>query len=431
MGRKMKRWVQRDVPLRTFSRFFGIPLPRHYSTRPEARDVVIVGGAITGSATAYFLSKAAPFCKITVIEKDPAYKFCATTRSACSIRHQFSVEENIKISQFGIDFLRNVDDYLRCDSDDSPINVCLKEGGYLFLSSGPEGDNVIKKNWETQTKLGCQTSLLNPTQLKERFPWIETNGISMGSLGEKGEGWFDPVALLNAYRKKAKQQGVNYVAGTASRIQLDDKSQVSGVTITKDDGTTEEIPCGFCVNAAGSSGGTQLAKMINCDIPIVAKKRCVFAFKCKDPVENSPLVIDPTGVYFRPEGDCFITGVVPQEDPDVIDDYEVDYELFDNYIWPIIAERVPAFESLKLQSAWAGHYDMNLFDQTVIIGPHTVTKNFLFANGFSGHGLQQSAGIGRALAELIVHGEYKTLDLTNFGFQRLAENKPLVELNIV
>ncbi|MFX8848510.1 FAD-binding oxidoreductase, partial [Acinetobacter baumannii] len=85
----------------------------------------------------------------------------------------------------------------------------------------------------------------------------------------------------------------------------------------------------------------------------------------------------------------------------------------------------------KVVNAWAGHYEMNTFDHNAILGPHPDVDNLLFANGFSGHGLQQSPAVGRGIAELIVHGGYRSLDLTPLSFGRVLENRPLRELNII
>jgi len=113
------------------------------------------------------------------------------------------------------------------------------------------------------------------------------------------------------------------------------------------------------------------------------------------------------------------------------DDFEMDHSLWEADIWPIIAARIPQFEAIKIQSEWAGHYAYNCFDQNAIIGPHNDVENFFFINGFSGHGLQQSPAMGRAIAEIMVHGAYQTLDLTAFGFDRFAANRPILEKAII
>jgi glycine/D-amino acid oxidase-like deaminating enzyme len=163
-----------------------------------------------------------------------------------------------------------------------------------------------------------------------------------------------------------------------------------------------------------------------------ARRRCVFAFTCPTAVANCPLVVDPSGVWFRPEGSRFICGIAPAV-PDDADDLplEVDHALFDSRIWPALAARVPAFEAVRVRSSWAGYYEYNTFDQNGIVGPHPQIANLLLANGFSGHGLQQAPAVGRGVAELIVHGGYRTLDLAALAFERIAAGRPLRELAVI
>ena len=145
-----------------------------------------------------------------------------------------------------------------------------------------------------------------------------------------------------------------------------------------------------------------------------------------------PLLIDPTGVYVRPEGDLYIAGGTPppENDPPATD-FEVDHAFFEETIWPVLAARVPAFEAIRPGRAWAGHYDMNLFDHNAIVGPLPGIAGILIATGFSGHGLQQAPAVGRGLAELIVHGRYMTLDLSPLGYDRVTAGRPLREANVV
>ena len=147
-----------------------------------------------------------------------------------------------------------------------------------------------------------------------------------------------------------------------------------------------------------------------------------------------PLLVDPSGVYIRPEGAYFLTGFSPEEADDprpADDDFEVDYRYYEEVIWPALAHRIPAMESLKLVRAWVGHYDYNVIDQNAIIGWHDEVRNLMFCNGFSGHGLQQSPAAGRAVAELIAHGHFVTLDLSVFGYERLVEGRAVREVNVI
>jgi glycine/D-amino acid oxidase-like deaminating enzyme len=195
------------------------------------------------------------------------------------------------------------------------------------------------------------------------------------------------------------------------------------------DGT--RIAAGTVAITAGT-GATALAGTAGVDLPVRARKRMVFTFACRTPLPGFPLLIDPTGVYVRPEGDLYICGSAPppDQDPDATD-FEVDHAFFEERIWPVLAARVPAFETIRPGRAWAGHYDMNLFDHNAIVGRLGDFANLLIANGFSGHGLQQAPAVGRGLAELIVHGRYQTLDLSPLGHQRIAAGRRLIEANIV
>jgi sarcosine oxidase len=191
------------------------------------------------------------------------------------------------------------------------------------------------------------------------------------------------------------------------------------------------VPCGTAVNAAGPAAA-EIARMAGIELPVRPRKRFVFFFRSRTAVLDCPMVIDPSGLYFRPEGDGFLTGISPppEEDPDCLD-FEVDYDLFERRLWPILAARVPAFEAIRMQRAWAGLYAYNTVDRNAVLGRHPEVGNFVFANGFSGHGLQQAPGVGRAISEVIAFGEYRTLDLGRLGFERLKAGRPVRELNII
>ena len=168
------------------------------------------------------------------------------------------------------------------------------------------------------------------------------------------------------------------------------------------------------------------------DCPVRSRKRLVFTFQCREEIPGCPLVVDPGGLYFRPEGDRFVCGVSPSQerDPDC-HDLPVDPRFFEEVLWPASAHRVPAFDILKEGTAWAGHYAVNVRDRNAILGPHPEVENFYFAAGFSGHGLQQSPAVGRALSELISFGEYRTLDLRRFGFDRFAAGRLIEEHSVI
>ncbi|UUX52138.1 FAD-binding oxidoreductase [Nisaea acidiphila] len=392
-----------------------------------ASDVVIVGGGVIGSAIAYFLATApgGPD-SITVIERDSTYETASTPRSAGGIRQQFSNPENIEIGLFGHHFVTHLADYLSVEGDCPDPGFV--EGGYLFLA-GPSGLDVLKQNHADQSRLGAEIALLDKVATSERFPWLHLDGIAGAAYGLCGEGWLDPNTLMQAFRRKARSLGVTYIEAEVTGFETDGK-RLDAVLLA--DG--RRISAGTVVNAAGPNAG-RVAAMAGILLPVVPRKRNVFVFDCREPLDPAvPLLIDPSGVYVRPESGGYICGVSPPSDRDPdgeTSDLEVDYHWFEEVIWPTLAHRVPAFEAIKLTGAWAGHYDYNTIDQNGIVGNHPEIANFYFANGFSGHGLQQAPAVGRALAELITSGAFRTIDLSRFCFERFETDALVLERNIV
>jgi FAD-dependent oxidoreductase domain-containing protein 1 len=391
-------------------------------------DVVIAGGAAMGSSVAYHLLADPGFSgRVVVVEKDPTYGRSASALSAASIRQQFSSPVNIRISLHGIAFLRAVGDHLAVDGERPEIG--LREGGYLYCATAA-GAPVLRENHALQIREGADILFLDPAELKGRFPWLATEDLACGAWGRSGEGWFDGWGLLQAFRRKARSLGAEYRTGEVVVVERDGP-RVAAVRLA--DGA--RIPCGALVNCAGS-GGRALAALAGLDIPVRAKRRYVFTFTCRERIADCPLLIDVTGVYVRPEGEGFICGASPADadDPDWDDSdpatQDVDFAFFEEAVWPALARRIPAFEAIRPGRAWAGPYDMCLLDRNAIVGPAGL-DNFYLCNGFSGHGLQQSPAVGRGLAELIAHGRFTTLDLSDLGYARVLANRPLLERNVI
>ncbi len=383
-------------------------------------DVVIVGGAIIGACTAWFLRDEGYAGSIAIIDRDHSFAHASTALSAGGIRQQFSEIENIRLSRFGLTFLREFETRFGVDPG-------FHENGYLLLASRA-GQSTLVDNHKVQIGAGARSRLLAAGDLAQTFPFIHADDIALASFGVKNEGWFDPHTVLMAIRKALRGRDVTFIEDEVVAISRQD-SQISAVSLA---GGTR-INCSGLVNAAGPGAGA-VAKLAGIDLPVEPRKRTVFSFSCRTKFEPMPLIVDPTGVWVRPEGSGFITGVSPPADKDgpaAEDDFEPDYHLFEEVIWPILAARIPAFEAIKPTGQWAGHYDYNTFDQNAIIGPHPTLKNFYFANGFSGHGLQQAPAAGRALAEYIMTGRYKSIDCSRFSYSRISSSEPFLEQNVI
>jgi glycine/D-amino acid oxidase-like deaminating enzyme len=385
-----------------------------------------VGGGAVGSAAAFYLTRpgALDGRRIIIVEQDPSYALSSTARSAGGLRQQFSTPENIAMSQVTLALIRNLKETFGPEAD-----VGFREQGYLILAS-EEGRGILASNVTLQREQGADIALLGADELEARFPWLSTAGIGAGSFGQSGEGWLDPVSLMTLFRNAARGAGVQLVHDRVTAVDVIGRALAS-ITLA----SGRSIPCGALINAAGPSAGA-LAALAGLDLPVEPRKRFVYVIDCRDALptlQQAPLTVDPSGVWFRPEGRFFLTGISPDDQreptPENLD--EIDHTFFEEAVWPRLAARVPAFEAVKVINAWAGFYDYNTLDQNAVIGPHPEIGNFYFANGFSGHGLQQAAAAGRAIAELIVHGRYQTLDLTRFGYERIAKGEPLIELNVI
>lgn len=390
-------------------------------------SIVIIGGGVIGSAIAYELTRQRPGCEVVVVERDPSYAQASSALSASSIRQQFSTDINVQISAYGIGFLRNVGSLLACKGDVPDIG--LHEGGYLYLATAA-GEATLRDNHGLQKRHGADVALLTPAELAARFPWLALQDVTLGSLGLSGEGWFDGYLLLTALRKKAQSQGVRYVADEAVGFEMATSGGVQHVTAVRlKSGAT--LPCSQVVNAGGPWAGA-IAGWAGIALPVVGKRRTVFHLSSPASLPRCPLLIDTSGIWLRPEGSGFIAGFAPPADQDAdFAPLDPEHHAFEEHVWPTLAERIPGFEALRMQGAWAGYYEMNTFDHNAIVGLSPDCDNLVFANGFSGHGLQQCPAVGRGVAELLLTGGYQSLDLSPLSITRIARNAPLLEKNVI
>ncbi|NSX88320.1 FAD-binding oxidoreductase [Agrobacterium tumefaciens] len=399
----------------------------------DTYDVVIVGGAVIGSAVAYYLAANPDFKgSILVVERDPTYLTASTSLSSSSIRTQFSNPINVRISQYGSEVIRNFGEMMQV-GDDKP-DLGFHSGGYLFLASTPEQVEILRENHVAQKACGADVVLWSRDELGEAFPHLNVADIELASYGRSGEGWFNNTGLMYGFKNKARSLGAEYVTGEVVGIGREGDT-VTQITLK----SGAVVKAGTIVNASGPRAALT-ARMAGLHIPVEPRKRTLFVFDCAETPEGTaavnqgrlPLMIDPSGVFCRPEGRFFLSGCPPIEDPAADwDDFEPRYEEFEEIIWPALAERSAAFEAIKVVNQWAGHYDFNTLDHNLVVGRHPQVRNFIFANGFSGHGLQQGPATGRGVSELIVYGEYRTLDLTEVGFERIVENRPFLEKAVI
>jgi glycine/D-amino acid oxidase-like deaminating enzyme len=402
--------------------------PIETAPRRKSYDVVIIGGAMLGSSTAWFLTENPDFNgTVLVVERDPTYQYAATSLTNSCIRQQFSAEINVKISQFGADVVKNFQTYM--GGDPRVPKPILQSYGYLYLADTPAFAEILKTAQKIQSACGAGTRHMSRDEIAKAYPFYALDDIIAGNHNLVDEGYFDGATMFDWWKRIAGERGVEYCTNEVVAMTRNAAgTRVESVTLK----SGEVIACGMVVNASGTRGN-QTARMAGIEIPIEPRKRFSFVFAAEKPLDRDlPLTIDPSGVHVRSDGRYYLAGCPPDVDtPPAFDDFEMDHAIWEAKVWPAVAQRIPQFDAVKVINAWAGHYDYNTLDQNAIIGPHTRVKNFLFCNGFSGHGLQQSPAMGRGLAEWITYGAFRTLDLTPFGFERIQRGKPFRETAII
>jgi glycine/D-amino acid oxidase-like deaminating enzyme len=384
-------------------------------------DVIITGGGIMGSATAYYLTKADPALKVAVVERDPSYARASTTLSMSNVRIQFSLKENIQISQYAFQVLERFEEEMAVE--DRTPRIYFHREGNLFLV-GEQNLAAARRAFDLQRSLGCRIEWWSPDEIKQHYPLYETAGL-LGATFGPDDGHFDAYAALMAYKAKARSLGADYLTGDVVKIRTE-SGRAAGVELA--DGRT--LAAGCVVNCGGA-WAAQIAETAGVKLPVAAVKRQVFALDTAVKSDRPlPLTVLLSGLYFRTEtGGLILLGKSMPEDP-VGFNFTWDDQRFMEILWPELAEFVPAWDRLKLVRGWAGLYDVNTLDGNAILGEWPEIKGLYLATGFSGHGLQQGPGVGRYLSELILERPV-SLDLSIFTPQRILDKRALSENGIV
>jgi len=402
-----------------------------YPPTPESAsyDVVIVGGAMMGSAAAWFLADNPDFNgTVLVVERDPGYGACSTAHSNSCLRQQFSTALNVAISQFCAAYIR--DFRANMGGDPRVPRIDLHSFGYMYLAGSESAAQALRAAHAVQTACGAATRLMTPDEIAAAYPFYDLDGIVLGSHNTVDEGYWDSGCVFDWWRRKARDRGVNFIADEVTGLALSPTgNRVTGVTLGS--GTT--VSCGHVINAAGPRAAG-VARMAGIELPVEPRKRFTWVFSAARPLDRVlPLTVDPSGVHVRQDGpETYMAGAAPDPDPAVDpDDFTMDHTLWETRVWPAIAARIPQFDALRVVAEWAGHYAYNTLDRNAVTGPHPEIANFLFMNGFSGHGLQQAPAMGRGVAEWVAHGGYQTLDLSPFHYDRILAGTPLAERAVI
>ncbi|QIS11625.1 NAD(P)/FAD-dependent oxidoreductase [Nocardia arthritidis] len=377
-------------------------------------DVLIAGGGIIGCATAVQLLRAEPSLRVLVVEPDPSYRHAATPRASGGVRQLFSLPEHIALTQYTLTVVADWREFVGAGAPE----LHWRPNGYLFIA-GPDHADRLAAAHARQLDNGVRADWLTPAGLAARFPALEIRDLA-GAVHSPDDGWLDPWAMLSGLRAAAQRLGAEFQRERVCDFIVRD-GVVRAARLVSGPRAAEVF-----IDAAGC-WAAELAAGVGMPVPVEPMRRWEHQIETPVDLSDLPFVKDPAGLAVRPQGDGLSTGLV--DFAQFGDDGGRGY--FQRVVWPALAHRLPALDRLRLRATTTGHYDQNRLDGSMILGANPRgPANFLLACGFSGHGLMHALGVGRALTELVRHGEFRTLDLSRFGYQRVLDNRPYAETSI-
>lgn len=400
-----------------------------FDTTPKtnAYDVVIIGGATMAANAAWFLASNPDFKgKVLIVEPDPTFAKAQTGASNNCMRQQFANPINVRIGQFAAEFVKNFRANL--GGDPAVPHLSIRSFGYLYLSDTPVLTEVLMRDQAVQAANGAGTRMVSAAEIAALYPFYKLDDIQSGSLNTRDEGYYNAPLMVEWLIRKSLERGVEYIRNRVTAIGREG-DRVTSVTLA----SGEVIGAGHVVNAAGTRAG-EVATLAGLKLDIQPKRRYTYVFRAKQPLDRDlPLTIDPTGVHFRQFGDDYLIGCPPMGPDDTMapDDFSAEEGIWEKKLHPIVSNRIPQFKEVEIVDFWMGHYDYNTFDYNVVIGPHDRVGNFHFINGSSGHGSQQGPAVGRGVAEQIIYGSFKSMDLTSFLYARFAKGERVVERAVI
>lgn len=381
---------------------------------PKTADVVIVGGGVMGASTAYHLATKG-VRNVVLLEREAFFGEGSTGRCAGGVRYQFATEVNIRLSLVSLPMLEHFKEEVGVDADYRPI-------GYLFLLTREEDVERFRQAVALQHRLGVQTEWLTGDEVRRRLPFMRLEDVLAGTFHAK-DGLADPHSVVQGYIQAARRLGVRTFTGV----------EVTGIQVEGGRVRAVETPHGTIatatvVNAAGAWAGL-VGRMVGLDIPITPLRRqWLTTTPLPDLPEDFPFVIDfAQALYFHPEGRGLLTGMSnPNEKPGFFLNVDPEWELVH---MEAAMRRLPMLEQAGVVARVAGLYEVTP-DAHPILGP-TDVEGFYICAGFSGHGFMHGPAAGLLMAEWIVDGAPKTVDVTMLDLKRFAEGRLIREVHVV
>lgn len=405
-------------------------------------EIVIVGAGVIGSGLAMGLAELGAGRDVLVVDPDLEGTFSSSELNAGGVRATFNQPANVEASKISIE-------YFTQNAQEVGYRAC----GYLWMH-GPERFERALKEREKWLAQGWEVEAWTPAELQSRRPFIDQVADLGGALFAPRDGLLNPNLLKSHFREKAKAGGVRFAdrlrvrgAGVGetgvsldcerlpSVLSREEKETIFTSAATDEvraDVTRERVQAGIVVNCAGP-WAAEIAGILGYESPSFPVRRQICVFDCRE-VDLSPygMMIDSSGVYFHPEATNIMGGIAVRDEPRGKNFAYDGEDFFQEKIWMALAERSSKFASLKHLTGWGGLYEVSP-DESAIIGEAHGTKpgRVFEAHSFSGHGVMHSYAVGRALAERIVHGECRTMDLAPFACGRFLTGRTISETAVI
>jgi glycine/D-amino acid oxidase-like deaminating enzyme len=402
----------------------------------DSYDLVIIGGGVIGTSILWNLKAQGFKGSVALLERGDALAEETSAKSAGAFRNLWGSRINMEMSTYSIRFLSTFE-------KDFAIPIGFHQHGYLFTFY-PKPWEKIKSYKPTFDETGVRTELLSPDDIERMVPGLKAGVGHMepdivefaefqpmaGGLYGPDCGSFDPSAAAKGYTERTQREFADsaevHLRTEVKRIVFEG-GKAKGVELSNG----RRIGAGGVILAAGPWSMQLLAASGFHDdenLPVDPIKRQLFITNPPDipGYERIPLVIIDRGIYFKYEtGNLQIGRADPEQGPGF--DQEASLAYYKDEIGPYMQERIPGTEHCNVKSMWGGLYSVTRADHNGILGTHPAYDGLYLACGWSGHGAMVAPAASQALAELIVHGEYKTIDASPLRFERFAEGDLVVE----
>ena len=377
-------------------------------------DVVIIGGSVIGSSVAWNLRQDGFNGRIVVVERDPSYVHASAFLAMGGIRQQFCTPVTVQMVQYSVALWKQFDE--RFALTGHKPRAWFRQRGYLFLADASAAAPLMQR-YEAERRAGAHVQLLARDAVRALVPDLFLDDVVFGVLGPE-DGYAAPREVLFAFRNAAAASSVEYVQDTVVGVTVANGA-VNGVTLA----SGQHVSAATVVNAAGSWAG-QVATLAGLSVPVTPMRQMLF--RATLPIYwpyRFPMVIDPGGVHWRhddPTADGQPDRIIvafTKWDEAVGENFSPAMERWNAEFLPALVRRAPGFSGLSDVEGWAGLYEMTP-DHNPVIGEHPSVRGFIFASGFSGHGLMMSPATGKIVSEIVRVGRSETFDVSIFAPDR-------------